>query len=110
MAMPPPAKLFTDLSADLIFLAVQDALLGIGDVAIMLTCHQALLFANTLVLAMQSACFSFGDSAFFNGSSDALILMLETVVDLSATWVILFEAGIGCDGAGSSSSSKKRNK
>ena len=42
----------TYLAADLIFLLIQRALLGLGDVAAVLRCHGAFLLADRAVLGM----------------------------------------------------------
>jgi uncharacterized membrane protein YtjA (UPF0391 family) len=67
--------LLTDLSAHPVFLLIEDALLGFGDMAAVLAGHAALFLANLVILPVELARLLWRDFAFLDFLVDAVILV-----------------------------------
>jgi hypothetical protein len=83
------------LPADGVFLLVQDFLFRFGNVTAILTRHETLLLTDLAILAMQLTGLRFGHVAFFYFSVNALVLILQAIIDLITAWMFFFEVGVG---------------
>ena len=88
-ARPLFLGLLADLPADGVFLLVERFLLAGRDVAVVELRHRPLFLADRPILAVKLAGLAFGYFAFPHLVIDAPILILQTIVDLSASRVIL---------------------
>jgi len=89
-----------DLAADVVFLAVEDALVGSGDVTAVARSHAALLIADVAILAMKLARLATADLALATFLVDATILVVEAVVHLFTPRMIFLPRRICEGGAG----------
>jgi hypothetical protein len=76
-----------DLPAYVVFLLVQRVVFSPGNMAAVLACHIALLLPDLMVIKMQSRCFGVRHVAFPYFLVNAMVLIREAMVDLSAAWV-----------------------
>jgi hypothetical protein len=82
-------SLLADLSANPVFLLIQRVLLLFGDMASVLARHIAFLLANLTIFMVQLLRLSFVNLTFSVLSVDTTVLVLQTTINLGATWVIV---------------------
>ena len=81
--------LLTDLSADRVFLLIEDSLFGFRDMAAVLARHVALLLPNLTIFPMQPLGLLRRQFPFFDFLIDPAILIREPIIDLVRPGMIL---------------------
>jgi hypothetical protein len=83
-----------DLAADRIFLLIERAPFGTGDVTAVLARHEALFVADRVILGMNRTRLAAGDLSFATLLIDAVVLIFEAGIHLGAPWMSLIP-GLG---------------
>ena len=91
-------ELLADLLADRVLVLVERLLLLLGDVAAVLSGHQALFLADLPIALVQGGSLRPAEFALLYLGLDALVLIAEALVDLLATRVVLLQ-GVSCSAA-----------
>ena len=73
-----------DLSADRVFLLIERALFGTGDVTAVLPTHETLFVTDRVILGMKRTRLASGDLAFTTLLIDAVILVFEAGIHFGA--------------------------
>jgi hypothetical protein len=81
--------LLADLPAHPVFLLIEDALLGFGDMAAILASHTTLFLANLVIFPVELARLLWRDFAFLDFLVDAVILVRQPPIDLFPAGMIL---------------------
>src|SRR5271154_2352665 len=96
------ALLRRDLAADGVLLTVQLLLLGLRDVAAILTGHVAFFLPYLVVLVMQVRGLRFAQGSGLDVLMNPLVLIAKTMIHLGAPRMILLPRGFRGCGAGES--------